>query len=87
MAAMDEEQLRVVTEFVDELLSLGVLRPYEILSNAPMFIVPKEGQPGQCKSSRTCYVVVKTSVLEMIQYTCHDSRTLSKSSTKTAGQR
>jgi hypothetical protein len=50
-AAMDEEQLDVAAAFVNELLDLGiVLEPAEgeeVLSNSPLFTVPKEGQEGQ----------------------------------------
>lgn len=48
---MDEEQTTIAAEFVDELLELGALgippddRP--VLTNAPLFCVPKPGQPGQ----------------------------------------
>jgi hypothetical protein len=48
---MTPEQCRVAGEFVDELKELGVLRPPEegevVLSSAPLFCVPKEGQPGE----------------------------------------
>ena len=46
-ANMDAEQLEIGSEFVEELLSLGVLRKYPVSANGPMFVVPKEGQPGQ----------------------------------------
>lgn len=50
-APMDEEQRKVATEFVEELRQLKIIGPMKkegpILSNAPMFTVPKEGQPGQ----------------------------------------
>ena len=50
-APMDEEQTRVAAEFVEELLDLGVVQtPREgrqILTTAPLFVVPKEGQEGQ----------------------------------------
>ena len=50
-APMDEEMTIAAAEFVDELLELGVLRDIdegnEVLTNAPLFVVPKEGQPGQ----------------------------------------
>ena len=50
-AEMTDSELAAATEFVDELVSLGVLRQAEegmkILSNAPLFVVPKPGQPGQ----------------------------------------
>jgi hypothetical protein len=49
---MDEEQLAVAAAFVDELLALKVLHlldngEAEIILNAPLFLVPKEGQPGK----------------------------------------
>jgi hypothetical protein len=51
-AVMDDEQLAVAAAFVDELLVLKVLHllddgEAEILLNAPLFVVPKEGQPGE----------------------------------------
>ena len=50
-AKMDETQKEVAVEFVEELMELGVLQPLpegeEVLSTAPLFCVPKEGQPGQ----------------------------------------
>jgi hypothetical protein len=52
-ANMDAKQLQVGADFVDELLELKVLgalegkNDLEILLNAPLFIVPKEGQEGQ----------------------------------------
>lgn len=50
-APMDSEMTIAAAEFVDELLELGVLRGIdegnEVLANAPLFVVPKEGQPGQ----------------------------------------
>lgn len=50
-APMDQEQLDVAAAFVDELLALGVLLTaedgLEILLNAPLFVVPKEGQEGE----------------------------------------
>jgi hypothetical protein len=46
-APMDQEQLGVAAAFVDELLALGVLLTaedgLEILLNAPLFVVPREG--------------------------------------------
>ena len=48
---MTPEQSQIAGEFVDELVALQVLqepppnRPTEC--NAPLFLVPKEGQPGQ----------------------------------------
>jgi hypothetical protein len=48
---MDDEQLQVAAQFVDELLDIDAIgvppddRP--ILTNAPLFCVPKPGQPGQ----------------------------------------
>jgi len=48
---MDESGLNTAAEFVDELIKLGVVRDIdegmEILTNAPLFVVPKEGQPGE----------------------------------------
>jgi hypothetical protein len=48
---MDEEQVLVAAAFVNELLDLAVVgSPLEgnsILSSAPLFVVPKEGQEGQ----------------------------------------
>ena len=48
---MTDSKLVAATEFVDELVSLGVLckadEGMKILSNAPLFVVPKAGQPGQ----------------------------------------
>ena len=48
---MDEDQIRIAKEFIQELRDLGVLKPAGpgevILSSAPLFCVPKEGQPGQ----------------------------------------
>jgi hypothetical protein len=50
-APMDADMTQAAAEFVDELLSLGVVRDIEkgrsILSNAPLFVVPKEGQEGE----------------------------------------
>ena len=48
---MTDEQLVVAGEFVDELISLGVLqsplKDRATLLNAPLFVIPKAGQPGQ----------------------------------------
>ena len=48
---MDAEQLEVAREFVDELISLGVLRPRPpdmvIRTTTPLFVLEKPGQPGQ----------------------------------------
>ena len=48
---MDDNQRRVAGEFVDELVAVGAVRkttPREKLwTNAPLFSVPKPGQPGQ----------------------------------------
>jgi hypothetical protein len=49
---MDDEQCAVAAAFVDELLELHVVGLLDdestgILLNAPLFVVPKEGQPGQ----------------------------------------
>ena len=50
-AVMDEEQTQVAANFVDELLDLEAVRtPAEgraILTTAPLFVVPKEGQEGE----------------------------------------
>jgi hypothetical protein len=50
-ANMDQEQLDVAASFVDELLELSVLCDFEegkeFLMNAPLFVVPKEGQEGE----------------------------------------
>jgi len=50
-ANMTEDQLATAAEFVDELIGLGALRlpPAEraVLLTAPLFVVPKPGQPGQ----------------------------------------
>ena len=50
---MDESGSQAAATFVDELLDLRVIRSLEegmnIVSNAPLFVVPKEGQPGQCR--------------------------------------
>ncbi len=50
-AALDDEQIRVTAAFVDELLELGVVSTleegYDIVTTAPMFCVPKEGQEGE----------------------------------------
>jgi hypothetical protein len=50
-AVMDAEQLEMAAAFVDELVSLGVLRlppsDREVLLTAPLFAVPKPHQPGQ----------------------------------------
>ena len=48
---MDEEARVVAGEFADELMDLGVLQAPEaefpVLSNAPLFAIPKAGQPGE----------------------------------------
>ena len=45
-ANMDKEQIAVATEFVDELLELGIVGKIAegllVLCNAPMFVMPKE---------------------------------------------
>ena len=50
-ANMDEEQSKVASDFVDELIALRIVGTIEegreVLRNAPMFVVPKPGQPGQ----------------------------------------
>ena len=48
---MDESDLEAAQEFVDELILLGVFREIDkglkVFSDAPLFVVPKPGQPGQ----------------------------------------
>ncbi|CAJ1946038.1 unnamed protein product [Cylindrotheca closterium] len=48
---MDEEMLEAAVQFVDELVELGVLPSIDegltVLTNAPLFVVGKDGQPGQ----------------------------------------
>ncbi len=49
---MDAEQLDLANKFVDQLISLGVLRSakedgVEVVNNFPLFLVPKSGQPGE----------------------------------------
>ena len=48
---MTDEQLIAAGDFVDELISLGVLQspPQDraTLLNAPLFVIPKAGQPGE----------------------------------------
>jgi hypothetical protein len=46
---MDDQQLEVASQFVDELVRLGVLveATQPILANGPLFLVPKPGQPGE----------------------------------------
>ena len=50
-AAMDAEQLLVAADFVDELIDLHVVDTQDegqaVLTNAPLFVVPKEGQDGE----------------------------------------
>jgi hypothetical protein len=50
-ANMDEEQLQVAAAFVDEFIELGIVNTLaegqDILLNAPLFAVPKEGQEGE----------------------------------------
>jgi hypothetical protein len=50
-ANLNSEQLDVATAFVDEQIDLHVLRSFdegkEFMMNAPLFVVPKEGQEGQ----------------------------------------
>lgn len=50
-APMDEEMELAAAAFVDELVSLGVVRKIdegkEVLTSCPLFVVPKEGQEGQ----------------------------------------
>ena len=47
---MTDDQRATAVEFVEELMSLGVLipaDPEEIVTTCPLFILPKPGQPGQ----------------------------------------
>ena len=48
---MDESGLAAAAAFVDELLDLGVIRSIKegmkIVANAPLFVVPKDGQPRE----------------------------------------
>jgi hypothetical protein len=47
---MTAEQVTIAAEFVDELMELGVLirvKPGEMVTNGPLFCLPKPGQPGQ----------------------------------------
>lgn len=70
---MTAEELKVAEEFVDELIALGVLRepandnevPIDVLTNAPLFTVPKPGQPGQyrCIADMLCLPEDKTRLL------------------------
>ena len=50
-ADMDVSGMEAARKFVDELVSLGVFREIDeglkVLANAPLFVVPKPGQPGQ----------------------------------------
>ena len=50
-APMTEGQVEIATEFVDELWHIGVLELVpegsKLLANAPLFTMPKPGQPGQ----------------------------------------
>jgi hypothetical protein len=50
-AAMDGEQTQVAANFVEELLDLSAMQTpaegREILTTAPLFVVPKEGQEGE----------------------------------------
>ncbi|CAJ1953803.1 unnamed protein product [Cylindrotheca closterium] len=50
-APMDEEMTMAAVEFVNKLVDLGVLRDIDkgrkVLTNAPLFVVSKDGQPGQ----------------------------------------
>jgi hypothetical protein len=50
-SSMDQEQSAIATEFFDELVDIGALEmapPNDpILGNAPLFCIPKTGQPGQ----------------------------------------
>jgi hypothetical protein len=48
---MDPDQLQTVVELIEELCEFGtVVRPPDdrpVPNNAPLFLVPNEGQPGQ----------------------------------------
>jgi hypothetical protein len=50
-ADLTPEQKTLAGEFVDELINLGVLLPEteteKVVANAPLFCLPKPGQPGQ----------------------------------------
>jgi hypothetical protein len=49
-SAMTDEQKTTAIEFVEELCQLGVLQlalPGEVVTNCPLFILAKAGQPGQ----------------------------------------
>ena len=50
-APMMEDQVEIATKFVDELWHIGVFELVpegsELLANAPLFTMPKPGQPGQ----------------------------------------
>jgi hypothetical protein len=46
-SSMTEEQLVIATDFVQELVDLGVLVPVFVLTNGPLFVLKKAGQPGQ----------------------------------------
>jgi hypothetical protein len=46
---MTAEQVTIAAEFVDKLVDLGVLlwvKPGEMVTNGPLFCLPKPGQPG-----------------------------------------
>jgi hypothetical protein len=47
---MTDEQLATAEEFLQELVALGVLEEVDsdfVLTNSPIFCLPKPGQPGQ----------------------------------------
>jgi hypothetical protein len=49
-ADLTEDQIVIAEEFVTELVALGVLikvKPGEMVTNGPLFCLPKPGQPGQ----------------------------------------
>ena len=51
-ADLDEIQWAVAKEFVEELIKLGTLQPPlpgrgPTITTAPMFVIPKEEQPGE----------------------------------------
>ena len=46
-ADMTPEQLDIAANFVNELLDLGVMVEGDIKTNAPLFVLPKDGQPDE----------------------------------------
>ena len=71
-AKLDPEQKAIAAEFVDELISLGVLvkaPPDDPLhANCPLFVVPKPGQPGQWRVIADCKKVVKMRLWDRDQF-------------------